>query len=603
MATVYSNEVSVGTYNRIRIKCDYSGTSATLAIQFRRTSSYTTTWSDTGAELTFNGTTKAAAYSYTGTVGTSWVTIKSGISGYSVSTAGGTYNWNFTNPIGGVLACSGTLTVPSQSSTPTGLAVSITSQTWNSITGRASLSSWNGTGETLRLVINSDPDDLSHPRQEYQVATTGTSGTITGTNSNYTWRYDNSFPVKGCMTYYASAYAKNTDNYTAKVFDSTKRYTPPAPLQSFTVKNTTPSSTANQVTYTFGIVGGSSSNNYDANAITYYCYRYSTDGGSTWTNPYGSWPATAWTPVATGTPWTERTFSLSFPYSAQVQMLALQQFGGINSERKSLNFSTPSLAAPSGLAVSCISSTWDTVTLRGSITSYGTPSAMSTRKLAIGVSESQSGLSVKRENQITESTSGTTTVTNESIYPAATALTIKGCKTVWPYIWAYNGVWSNTLISDTSVVTPPAPLSAISYSIANDSMTVQMTASENNEEVTATWSLKIFLDDATTPLYTYNESHLTTSGATVSKNIPLTTFSEYGEYTIKGALTYNGQTSASVSTTYSNPAPQVRKLYCSVNGQTREVSHLYGPVNMTSKKITKLYGSVNGVTKLVFQDS
>lgn len=119
MATVYSGEVSVGSYNRIRIKCDYSGTSATLTIQFRRTSSYTGTWADTQATLAFNGQSKAANYSYSGTVGTSWVDLRSAISGYTISTSGGTYNWNFNNPGGSsVLGCSGSITIPSQGSAP-----------------------------------------------------------------------------------------------------------------------------------------------------------------------------------------------------------------------------------------------------------------------------------------------------------------------------------------------------------------------------------------------------------------------------------------------------------------------------------------------------
>lgn len=119
MATVYSGEVSVGTYNRIRIKCDYSGTSANLTIQFRRTSSYTGTWADTNATLTFNGQSKGAAYSYSGTVGTSWVDLRAAISGYTISTSGGTYSWTFNNPGGSsVLGCSGTLTIPSQGSAP-----------------------------------------------------------------------------------------------------------------------------------------------------------------------------------------------------------------------------------------------------------------------------------------------------------------------------------------------------------------------------------------------------------------------------------------------------------------------------------------------------
>lgn len=118
MATAYSSEVSVGTYNRLRLKVDYSGTSATCTVQFRRTSSYSGSWSDSGSKLTFNGTTKSAAYSYSGTVGTSWVNLTSGITGFSVSTSGGTYNWSFSKQYG-QLSGSGTITIPSQATAPT----------------------------------------------------------------------------------------------------------------------------------------------------------------------------------------------------------------------------------------------------------------------------------------------------------------------------------------------------------------------------------------------------------------------------------------------------------------------------------------------------
>lgn len=118
MSTVYSNEVAIGTYNRIRIKCDYSGTSATLTIQFRRTSSRYDTWRDTAARLIFNGQDKDANYAYTGTVGTNWVDLRPAISGYTISSSGGTYSWQFTQPAGGVLGCSGTLTIPAQGSKP-----------------------------------------------------------------------------------------------------------------------------------------------------------------------------------------------------------------------------------------------------------------------------------------------------------------------------------------------------------------------------------------------------------------------------------------------------------------------------------------------------
>ena len=117
MATAYSNEVSVGSYNRIRIKVDYSGTSATCTLQFRRTSSYNGSWSDAGATLKFNGTTKSASYSYSGTVGTSWVNLKSNISGYSVSLSGGTYSWSLSKQYG-QLSGSGSVTIPAQQSAP-----------------------------------------------------------------------------------------------------------------------------------------------------------------------------------------------------------------------------------------------------------------------------------------------------------------------------------------------------------------------------------------------------------------------------------------------------------------------------------------------------
>ena len=124
MATAYSSEVAVGTYNRIRMRVEYSGTSATCYMEFRRTASYTGSWADSQASITFNGRTISAPYSYSGTVGTSWVQLCHA-SGFTVSTSGGTYNWTFNNPGGSsILGCSGSIVIGSQSSNPTGLSVS-----------------------------------------------------------------------------------------------------------------------------------------------------------------------------------------------------------------------------------------------------------------------------------------------------------------------------------------------------------------------------------------------------------------------------------------------------------------------------------------------
>lgn len=224
MATAYSSEVSVGSYNRIRIKCDYSGTSATLTIQFRRTSSYTGTWSDSGAKLTFNGTTKSASYSYSGTVGTSWVNLKSNITGYSVSTSGGTYSWSFTNPNGGVLACSGTLTVPSQATAPTAPTISVATASSSQINvtyGTTNLGNPSGTVYLYNGTSSSPSTQIS-------------SKTTTGNST-----YNNTGLTANTKYYYKATASNSAGSASSSVVNAT---TLPAGISSITGGSLTSSS-------------------------------------------------------------------------------------------------------------------------------------------------------------------------------------------------------------------------------------------------------------------------------------------------------------------------------------------------------------------------
>ena len=199
MATVYSSEVSVGTYNRIRIKCDYSGTSATLTIQFRRTSSYTGTWADSTANLTFNGQTKSAAYSFSGTVGTSWVNLRAAISGYTISTSGGTYNWNFNNPnSSSVLSCSGTITIPSQISSPDKPTVYATPSGKTSIAVNYGTESFNDSTGSISLY--SDTSSSFTPDASNLIDTKTTTGSAIFTHTGLT----------NGVTYYYKAVATNS---------------------------------------------------------------------------------------------------------------------------------------------------------------------------------------------------------------------------------------------------------------------------------------------------------------------------------------------------------------------------------------------------------
>lgn len=220
MATAYSSEVSVSTYNRIRIKCDYSGTSASLTVQFRRTSSYTGTWYDTTATLTFNGQDKSSPYSYTGTVGTSWVNLVT-VSGYTISASGGTYNWSFNNYGGAVLGCSGTITLQAQSSAPTGLRLENLVPLSEGFTADVAVDSWGTGGSTSNRAKELqcwtyNASTFQQPRR-YQLKIENTlDSTITVNNNSAYTEASGPLNIVGNTRYTLAIYASNgavgTDN-------------------------------------------------------------------------------------------------------------------------------------------------------------------------------------------------------------------------------------------------------------------------------------------------------------------------------------------------------------------------------------------------------
>lgn len=272
MATVYSSEVSVGTYNRIRIKCDYSGTSATLTVQFRRTSSYTTTWSDTQATLTLGGTEKAAAYNYTGTVGESWVDLRPAISGYTISTSGGTYNWVFNNPgSSSVLGCSGTITIPAQSSAPTGLDANNVVRGVESFTANVYITGWGtGTGTRYRELQcwTYDPSSFVQPRRYQPAYGDALSGNITVDNSSGYTQASGPLNITGNTKYVLGLYASNgtADTGSQRLGEyTTLAYAPEVTVSSI-------SSTSATLAYSTKADGGEYAKTYE----------YSIDGGTTW---------------------------------------------------------------------------------------------------------------------------------------------------------------------------------------------------------------------------------------------------------------------------------------------------------------------------------
>lgn len=332
MATAYSGEVSVGTYNRIRIKCDYSGTSATCTVQFRRTQAYSGYWGDSRATLTFNGATKNAGYSYSGTVGTGWINLVT-VSGYSVSTSGGTYNWSFNNPGGGVLGCSGSIYIGSQGSAPSQLGISLVSAGWNYVTMETTVGDW-GTGKNWnRAAYLLEVPYVAGVDKYLGLSDSNSTQPVLITTGAWT-RFEFSatpFTIYGCKQYHTGLFASTTDGearYQGPTF-----YTAPYPLKSLTYSSE--SMTNGLITATLSAVTDSQHNL--SGATVGFLYQVSTDGGET----FDGWKDLS-TTATVGT-----TASLSIPnlqpgtaYVVEVAQICMEADIKYSSESSFVNFTT-----------------------------------------------------------------------------------------------------------------------------------------------------------------------------------------------------------------------------------------------------------------------
>lgn len=332
MATAYSGEVSIGTYNRIRIKCDYSGTSATCTVQFRRTQAYSGYWWDSRATLTFNGTTKNAAYSYSGTAGTNWINLVT-VSGYSVSTSGGTYSWNFSNPGGGVLGCSGDIYIGSQGTAPSQLAISLVEATWNSVTFETTVGDW-GTGtsyerEAYLLEVPYVAGVDKYHADSYDNTTQPVLMNV-GTHSQFE-SSNNPFVVYGCKEYYTGLWASTTVDVTR--LQGPTFYTAPYKLDSLTYA----SETFDGSTITATIAAKTNGTWNKSGATVGFLYQVSSDGGET----FDGWKDLS-TTATVGT-----TASLSIPnlqpgtaYVVEVAQICMDADIKYSSESSFVNFTT-----------------------------------------------------------------------------------------------------------------------------------------------------------------------------------------------------------------------------------------------------------------------
>lgn len=482
---------------------------------------------------------------------------------------------------------------------PSGANIVFGSSTWNSVTATASVSSWGsgytGTPKLEHIVVDPSATSsnwTSKGRQVLSTSTTSTSKSQTVTTSNST-ATSGGYAIKGAMNFKLASRGV-TSAGTTSYFRDTTYYTPPAPLQSITYTQTQNST---NVTVNATITGGNSSNNYGNTVTTYY--RYSTNGGSSYTN---------WASAGTGTPWTGKNISFNCAYGANVIIKAKQTYQSKDSNEYTVSFTATNGTTPSGGSVEVIGSTWNSVTLQASGVNYGKPDGISTRTIIVGVTPDASSYAYKREVGLGAVTSGTGTVNNNSAYGgSAQPFTLKGMRPVYAYVWVNNTVQSAFVEhKSTPYYLPPAP-GQLSYTLdsqtaASKTYTVSYTGVAANNVLDYTPSdlkrtVRYSTDNGATWTYVANDVQEELTTATSFQ----VSIAAQHSVVVQSWMTYKGkQSDVSAVTIYNGNRPA--HLYGSVDGLSEEIEHLYGSVNGESKKVVRLYGSVGGVTKGVFED-
>lgn len=506
------------------------------------------------------------------------------------------------------------LSFPSAATGPSGCSVAYKSCTYNSVTIESKVSSWgsgySGTPNLEQIVVAGSATSSTWQntgRQVKQNATSSTSSVQSVTNSNSA-AYSGGMSIKGATPFKVAAWA-STSVGTANAFSNDIHYTPPAPVKTITHSE---SKGSTEVTVNFTITGDTSSVN-SSNPVTTH-YRYSTDGGATWKPSSSTWYSIS----GTATAWTGKGGSFTCAYGASVKIKACQSYNGVYGGEANVSFTATNGDAPSAGTVTITGSTYNTVTLSASGVNYGKPDGKTGRSIVVGVTNSASSMTYKREKGLGAVTSGYATIDNNSSSSSAQPFTLKGMLPVYAYLWANNTVQSAFVDRETTAYyLPPAP-GQFSYSITSETPTTK-TYSVSFAGVAVNNVTDYTVADVSMVMEEWDdvlEDWLPVDNSTgVAITTPLSYTLSLGPQAstrLRGKLTYKNKDSEYVYLMLTNSSDPV-KLYGGVSErdpqtgvisdpESKEVVHLYGSLNDETKKIIKLYGSHQGVSRLVFED-
>lgn len=152
---------------------------------------------------------------------------------------------------------------------------------------------------------------------------------------------------------------------------------------------------------------------------------------------------------------------------------------------------------PSGGSCSFVSSTWNSITIKGKVTNWGTGYSNPSRHFGVGGGTITSTSGGRREENVDGSATTDATVTiNNSDSALDGGINIRGCLAYRAYMWYGTSVGSSAVPDGgtwTTRYTPPAPLQSITagtqgYSGTNVTVPITITGgnSTNNNNVTVT---------------------------------------------------------------------------------------------------------------------
>lgn len=210
----------------------------------------------------------------------------------------------------GTISAAKTVDLPfAATSAPTGLDAVLVSRAWNQVVAKSTITGFGAPSDRASRSISVGVAASSGTAWSNCYTTQSTTAaTATG---NKTFTHAN---LKGCAAFKLGAYATNTKK-TASVLESTVYYLPPHPMASVTLNSTTRND--KNVTFNVKAVGAAAdgTNNVSGAKVDLQ-YRYSTDGGTTYTS---------WTNAATNyTPDTAKTFDLKIKYNTAVKVQVRQ---------------------------------------------------------------------------------------------------------------------------------------------------------------------------------------------------------------------------------------------------------------------------------------